>query len=37
MPLYAPRRIAVVRRGLPMPRLDHDMYSLDASWLFAER
>jgi ABC-type transport system substrate-binding protein len=35
VPLYAPRRIAIVRRGLPAPRLDHDMYALDLEWLFA--
>lgn len=33
VPLYAPRRIAVLRADLPAPPLDHDLYSLDASWL----
>ncbi|MCA8966845.1 MAG: ABC transporter substrate-binding protein, partial [Planctomycetes bacterium] len=33
VPLFAPQRIAVVRAGLPMPRLDHDMYRLDPDWL----
>jgi peptide/nickel transport system substrate-binding protein len=33
VPLYAPRRIAVLRRGMPTPVLDHDMYALDATWL----
>jgi ABC-type transport system substrate-binding protein len=33
VPLYAPRRIALLRRGMPLPRLDHDMYRLDARFL----
>ncbi len=33
VPLYACRRIAVVRAGLPLPKLDHDLYRLDADWL----
>jgi len=33
VPLYARRRIAILRRGMPTPVLNHDMYTLDASWL----
>ncbi|MGE0144177.1 MAG: ABC transporter substrate-binding protein [Planctomycetota bacterium] len=33
VPLYAPRRVAIVRADLPSPTLDHDMYHLDARWL----
>ena len=33
VPLFAPRRIAVVKAGAPAPRLDHDLYRLDAAWL----
>jgi ABC-type transport system substrate-binding protein len=34
VPLFAPRRVAVLRRGLPpLPRLVHDLYRLDADWL----
>lgn len=33
VPLYAPRRIAVVRAGLPLPTLTHDSYGVDAKWL----
>jgi peptide/nickel transport system substrate-binding protein len=33
VPLYAPRRIAVLRAGLPAPQLEHDMYRLDARFL----
>ena len=33
VPLFAPQRIAVVRAGLPLPRLQHDMYRLDPEWL----
>ena len=31
IPLYAPRRVAVFRKGLPPPDLDHDLYRLPAS------
>lgn len=37
VPLYARRRIAVLRVGMPVPRLEHDLYSLDASWLVDRR
>ena len=33
VPLYAVRRIAIVRAGMPAPAPDHDMYRLDATWL----
>lgn len=33
VPLYAPRRVAILRKGMPRPKLDHDMYTLDASWV----
>jgi ABC-type transport system substrate-binding protein len=33
VPLYAPRRVAIVRADLPSPTLDHDMYHFDARWL----
>ncbi len=33
VPLFAPQRVAVVRAGLPLPRLEHDMYRLDTEWL----
>jgi ABC-type transport system substrate-binding protein len=29
VPLYVPHRLAVVRRDLPAPRLQHDMYEVD--------
>jgi hypothetical protein len=35
VPLYVPRRIAVVRKGLPLPSLTHDMYAVDAPWMIA--
>jgi ABC-type transport system substrate-binding protein len=31
IPLYVPRRFAVVRADLPLPRLDHDLYRIDAT------
>lgn len=30
IPLYVPRRFALVRAGLPTPVLDHDLYRVDA-------
>ena len=33
VPLFARRRVAIVRTGMPVPSLDHDMYRLDPSWL----
>jgi ABC-type transport system substrate-binding protein len=35
VPLFAPRRIAVVKKGLPVPVLTHGMYALDPAWLAA--
>lgn len=35
VPLFAPRRVAVVRAGLPLPALDHDLYRLPPQWLAA--
>lgn len=35
VPLFAPRRIAVVRAGLPMPTLTPQVYALDPKWLAA--
>lgn len=37
VPLFAPARLAVVRAGLPVPQLDHDLYRLDAGWLSRAR
>lgn len=37
VPLFAPARLAVVRAGLPVPKLDHDLYRLDAEWLIRAR
>jgi ABC-type transport system substrate-binding protein len=31
VPLYAPRRLAVVRADRPLPRLDHDLDRIDAA------
>ncbi|MCC6671194.1 MAG: hypothetical protein IT458_09040 [Planctomycetes bacterium] len=33
VPLYAPRRIAILPAGMAAPALDHDLYTLDARWL----
>jgi peptide/nickel transport system substrate-binding protein len=33
VPLFAPRRVAVLRAGLPDPRLDHDIYRTDLTFL----
>lgn len=33
VPLYSPRRLAILRAGLPRPVLTPDLYRLDASWL----
>lgn len=35
--LYAPRRVAVVRAGMPLPALSHGMYAIDRAWLDALR
>jgi ABC-type transport system substrate-binding protein len=37
VPLFAPRRIAVVRAGLPLPKLEHDLYTADYGWLLAAK
>src|SRR5690606_22936250 len=37
VPLYAPRRVAVLRKGMPLPELGHDMYSLEMDWLSGRR
>jgi ABC-type transport system substrate-binding protein len=38
VPLYAPRRVAIARVELPLPReLTHDMYGLDLRFLGAQR
>lgn len=37
VPLFAPARFALVRAGLPVPKLDHDLYRLDAEWLSRAR
>lgn len=31
VPLYVPRRFAVLRADLPAPLLDHDLYRIDAA------
>lgn len=33
VPLFAARRVAILRAEMPAPALDHDMYRLDGSWL----
>lgn len=35
VPLFSPRRLAVVRAGLPVPKLVPQLYALDAEWLAA--
>jgi len=35
VPLFGRRRLAVRRRELPAPKLQHGMYGLDAEWLAA--
>lgn len=37
VPLFAPRRLAIVRAGIQAPALDHDLYRLDPAWLRAAR
>ncbi|MCU0863819.1 MAG: ABC transporter substrate-binding protein [Planctomycetes bacterium] len=37
VPLFAPHRLAIVRRGLGVPKLGLDLYGLDADWLAARR
>ena len=37
VPLFAPHRLAIVRRGLGVPKLALDLYHLDADWLAARR